>query len=316
MASATGLLDQRTCAWDPELLAVSSITTDQLSPIGETKAVFAGLRPEFAGRWPELRAVPWVPALGDGACSNLGAGCASRSRLALMIGTSGALRALWRTEAVSFPWGVWCYRADHQRVVLGGALNDGGSLVAWLSQSLRLPTLPEAEAAVGALEPDAHGLTILPFWAGERSPNWADDARGAILGLRLSTTPVEVLRAALEAIALRFRQIDLVLRQVVPEAREVIATGGALLRSPVWLQILADALGRPLATSLEPEASSRGAALFALEVLGWLPAGIEAVAPPIGRVYEPVSAHTARYQAAAARQARLYEGLITRSAQD
>ena len=180
----------------------------------------------------------------------------------------------------------------------------------------RPPAGPEIEAAVGALEPDAHGLTILPFWAGERSPGWGDDARGAIVGLRLSTTPVEIRRAVLEAIALRFLAIDGALRKAVPGAQAVIATGGALLGSPVWLQILADALGRPVLASLEPEASSRGVALLAAEALGWLPSGLEALSPPVGPVYEPRPAYTERYQAAAARQAHFYEALITDSAAD
>ena len=57
------------------------------------------------------------------------------------------------------------------------------------------------------LEPDAHGLTVLPFWAGERSPGWSTEARGAILGLTQRTQPIEILRAAMEAIAYRFALI-------------------------------------------------------------------------------------------------------------
>ena len=253
--------------------------------------------------------VPWLLPVGDGACSNIGAGCTTRERMALMVGTSGALRVLWRTEQVSIPWGAWCYRADRQRVVVGGALNDGGSLLDWLRETLRLPAVEEAESALAALEPDAHGLTLLPLWAGERSPGWAADARGAIVGLRLHTSPLEILRAALEAVALSFARIETIVRRAVPEVGEVIATGGALLNSPAWLQIMADVLGHPVLASAEPEASSRGAALLALEALGALPAGIEALPAPIGRVYEPVSAHTERYRAAAERQARLYAGL-------
>jgi gluconokinase len=311
MASGTGLLNQHTCDWDDGVLAALPIERDQLSPIGKSKvqAPRSNAGP-WTDRWPTLRDVPWLPAVGDGACSNIGAGCTTRERLALMVGTSGALRALWRAESFTIPWGVWGYRADARRVVMGGALNDGGSLLDWLRETLRLPPLEEAERRVGALEPDAHGLTVLPLWAGERSPGWASDARGAIAGLRLHTTSLEMLRAALEAVALYFARIEAILGRAVPEAREVIATGGALLHSPAWLQIMADVLGRPVLASAEPEASSRGAALLALEALGALPDGIEALVPETERVYQPVSAHTERYRAAAERQARLYEALV------
>jgi gluconokinase len=167
--------------------------------------------------------------------------------------------------------------------------------------------LARLEREVAALEPDGHGLTLLPLWAGERSPGWASDARGAIVGLRLHTGPAEIWRAALEAIALYFGRLHAILQAVVPEAREVIATGGALLPSPTWMQIMADVLGRPVLASAEPEASSRGAALLAFEALGALPGGIESLSPATARTYEPIPAHVERYRAAAERQARLYD---------
>ena len=319
MASGTGLLDQHTRTWDAGLLAALPLNPAQLSPLvadpGSSDGRPAGsavLGAPYAARWPALARAAWLPAVGDGACSNLGAGCATRERLALMIGTSGAVRALWQAPDLEIPWGTWCYRADGQRFVVGGAMNDGGSLLGWLRETLRLPPLEQAEAAVGALKPDGHGLTVLPLWAGERSPGWAADARGALVGLRLHTSPVEILRAALEAVALYLGRITGLVRRAVPEAREVVATGGALLHSPAWLQIVADVLDQPVLVSSEPEASSRGAALLALEALGALPGGLEALEPAVERVYEPIPAHVARYRAAAERQARLYELLVER----
>ncbi len=312
MASGTGLLNQHTRTWDEPLLRHLPLRREQLSPLRPLDQPFEGLGAPFAARWPWLSRVPWLPAVGDGATSNLGAGCATRERYALMVGTSGAERVVWRADAFQVPWGLWSYRVDDQRVVLGGALNDGGSLFAWLRGALRLPPVRAAEQALARLEPDSHGLTILPFWAGERSPGWAADARGAIVGLGLHTQPVEILRAALEAVALRFLHIDTRLRQAAPEGRQIVATGGALLRSPTWMQIMADVLGRPVLASTELQASSRGAALLALEVLGRLPKPLEEVQPAGRRVYDPIPAHTERFRAAADRQQRLYELLVPR----
>jgi gluconokinase len=329
IASGTGLFNQHTCDWDEELLAALPIRPDQLSPISDTVWAAPGRagatdasrqrtsrsssQTSALDSWPALREARWLLAVGDGACSNLGAGCATRERLALMVGTSGALRVLWRTQEVTIPWGAWCYRADRQRILVGGALNDGGSLIDWLQAAFRLAAPNEAERQVASVEPDAHGLTVLPFWGGERSPGWAADARGAILGLRLHTSPIEILRAGLEAVAISFRGLESIVRQAVPGAREVVATGGALLRSPAWLQIMADVLGQPVLASAEPEASSRGAALLALEALGSLPADIEALPLSVERVYEPNPTHTERYRAAAERQARLYHLLVSQA---
>lgn len=228
-----------------------------------------------------------------------------------MIGTSGAERAVWSPPGeFSVPWGVWCYRVDERRVVMGGALNDGGSLHDWLRGALQLPDPGSTEAELAAIEPDSHGLTVLPFWGGERSTGWADDARGAIMGLRLHTRPIDMLRASMEAVALRFGEIDRLLLQAQPDGKDVIATGGALLHSAAWMQILADVLGRSVQASAELEASSRGAGLLALETVGLLQRPIESLTPEVTTRFDPVPAHTERYRAAAERQRRLYDAVL------
>jgi gluconokinase len=228
-----------------------------------------------------------------------------------MIGTSGAERVVFcPPPRLEIPQGTWCYRVDEARAVMGGALNDGGSLFEWLRGALKLPSVRAAEAEVAKLEPDAHGLSVLPFWGGERSPNYADDARGAIVGLRLHTTPIEILRACMEAVALRFGELDRRLLQAMPNGADVIATGGALLHSPAWMQIVADVLGRPVLASSEREASSRGAALLALDALDRLDRPLERFVPRTRARFTPNPYHTERYRAAAERQRRLYDAVV------
>ncbi|MDP8922733.1 MAG: gluconokinase, partial [Chloroflexota bacterium] len=240
MASGTGLFDQNRRDWDPGVLRAVGVSTEQLSPLSDQDAAQCGLAGEYAERWPLLKDVPWFPAAGDGALSNVGSGCVTRERMALMIGTSGALRVAWPASETEIPWGAWCYRVDGRRFVMGGALTNGGNLYAWLRDTLKLPSIAETERRVARMEPDAHGLTVLPFLAGERAPGYAPDARAAILGMTLATRPIDVIRAGLEAIALRFALLHGIVSRVVPEAREVVATGGALLSSPARSQMVAD----------------------------------------------------------------------------
>src|SRR6185436_17883458 len=145
-----------------------------------------------AGRWPALARTPWFPALGDGACSNVGAGCTGPVRAALLVGNSGALRVVVPDRPMAPPAGLWCYRVDRRRRVLGGSLSNGGSVYAWLRETLALGDPDRIEAEVAALPPDGHGLTLLPFLAGERSPGWVAQARAAISGLSLATRPIEI----------------------------------------------------------------------------------------------------------------------------
>ena len=62
-----------------------------------------------------------------------------KSKAALMIGTSGAMRVAYRGDVpAKIPSGLWCYRIDRKRVIMGGALSDGGGLYQWLKENLRL----------------------------------------------------------------------------------------------------------------------------------------------------------------------------------
>jgi gluconokinase len=309
MASGTGLFDQWTRRWDVGILEVLDLDPAQLGPIVDLDRPFRGLRSEFARRWPALARVPWLPALGDGACSNVGAGCTTPSRAALMVGTSGAMRVCLEAESTAIPEGLWCYRVDGRRLLLGGSLSNGGSLYAWLAETLRLPPAEQVERELQAMAPDAHGLTVLPFLAGERSLGWVAAARAAVVGLSLATQPLDVLRAGLETVAYRFALIHERLREACPDLREIVATGGALLASPAWMGIMADALGVPLTPSTEPEGSSRGAALLASEALGLIPS-LEAAPARTGPVIQADPARHARHRVGLARHRALYDLLI------
>jgi len=306
MASGTGLLDQNRLQWDLETLEVLPIEEAQLSSISDEPR--SGLAGEWAERWPALRETPWVPAAGDGACSNVGSGCTGSDRLAIMVGTSGAMRVLWKAESVEIPDGPWCYRASPEHYVMGGALSDGGNLVEWLRHTLRLPDAEETERLLSEMEPDSHGLTFLPLLAGERGPGWADRANGTVSGLSMSSKPIEILRAAMEAVAFRFAIIAEMLESASPGEKEVVASGGGLLHSPTWTRIMADTLGRPVTLSGVQEASSRGAALIALEALGG--PEIEAVRAPLGETFEPDPDSHETYRKALERQRRLYDSVL------
>lgn len=306
MASGTGLLDQHRADWDAPLLAHLGLARDSLPDLIDRDEALPPLRDEWARRWPALAGAAWFPAVGDGACNNLGSGCVTPGRLALSVGTSGVMRVVIRASSVAIPPKVWCYRLDRERYILGGALSNGGVVADWLRGTLQLP--PDAAARVATLPPDGHGLTILPFWAGQRTPDWDPRATAAILGLTLETEPLAILRAGLETVALRFALVHDLLRPLVTDPHEVVISGGALGHWPVWPQIIADALGHPLVASAEPEASARGAALVALLGLGAIEAP-EAAPVALGRTYAPDARAHAIYRAARARLERLHDTL-------
>jgi len=308
MASATGIFNQQDCDWDWDFVAEIGISPDMLPEV--KTQTNAPLSEVFAERWPALAEARLVSVVGDGAANNIGAGCSTKDKIALMVGTSGAMRVVFAGEPPEkLAPGLWSYRACQRRVAVGGALSDGGGLVQWIIESLNLAEdRASLQQEIAALEPDSHGLTVLPFWSGERSTGWLAEARGGIFGLKQQTTPVEIARAVLESIAYRFALIARALDRIAPNAM-IAASGNALRSSPAWLQIIADVLGRPLMLGGAAEASSRGAALLALEAVGKI-ANIEEDLFAVDEVFEPDMTRHARYSRGLARQEELYEKIF------
>jgi gluconokinase len=300
LASGTGLLDMRACRWDPQLLEAVGAAPEGLSELSD--APVTGLSGPHSSRWPGLARVPWFPAASDAACSSLGSGCQAAGTVAAMIGTSGAMRVVLPSCPSPVPQGLWCYRLDRRRLLLGGVVGNAGNLRRWMADSLALGlSALQADAAILGRGPGVHGLTVLPFFTGERSTGWNPHARAAITGMSLSTTPLDILQAGMEAVAYRLAAIFDLLRQVTPEPTRIVASGGALVRSRAWTQILADVLERPVTRSLAAEASSRGAALLALEGLG---RKVEP-SPEFGETVGPRQEHAAAHRSARARQEKL-----------
>lgn len=279
MASGTGLLDLHAQAWDEGLLTLLGVDPERLPEIGD--AALEG----------------WYPAVIDGACSNVGVGCVTRDRAALMVGTSGALRIVYESEQPQPKPGLFLYRLDERRIVEGGALSDGGNLHEWLER-----TLESTDGHLAGRDPESHGLTFVTLLGGERSPGWHPHARGALHGLTLDTTPLDLRQAGLEGVAFRFAAVA----ELMPDVEEIVVTGGALLRNEAWVQIVADALGRHVTVSAVKEASLRGAAVLTLERLGR-----SSPPAPLGRVVEPRTDRADVYRTARERQQWLYDAVTS-----
>ncbi|MGD9630130.1 MAG: gluconokinase [Pyrinomonadaceae bacterium] len=264
IASGTGIFNLRESSWDEKMLRFLRIKRSQLPRIESDSYTFR-LNAKFAKRWPRLAGAKWFLPVADGAANNIGSGCMTSDTAALMVGTSGAMRVVLETPPKHIPDGLWCYRVDHRRAVLGGALSDGGGLLDWLRANLNLPK--NAESIIAKRLPEKSSVTVEPFFAGERSTGYDENARGAILGLTMANNAVDIYQAAMAAIAGRFAEIFRQIETATP-VHKIVASGGALHNSPVFTHIIADALNREITVSSTPEASMRGAVLLALETIG------------------------------------------------
>src|SRR5207302_9216060 len=199
--------------------------------------------------------------------------------------------------------GGWTYRLDARRVVAGGALSNGGNVIAWLAR-----TFPQVDLAKLWRSSSALGLIALPLLAGDRTPSWNDAARGALAGIGLTTTAEDIARAMLEGVAFRAARVWRLVDAALPGIATVVATGGTLLRLPWLMQLFADALDRPLVMSGAGEGSARGAALAALERIGMI-RDLRAARSPLRRTFRPRPDAHPRLVAGMDRQRKLGDAL-------
>lgn len=264
MATGTGLFNPARIGWDAALLEHFGVAPGQFRPLADEPSVVGG---KLADEFSELRGVPWFPGIGDGAASNLGSGATRPGLAAINVGTSAALRVMREGREARAPFGLFCYRVDARRYLVGGAVSNAGNLRAWCLRELKLPEDDVIEEQLAARPGPAPGLTVLPFWTAERAPSWNEDDRGAIHGLTQHTSAIDLLQAITEATYHRIARIaELVLANEKRAPRFIVS--GGIQKSPASLQRLADVLGHAVYPNDEPEASIRGAAIYVLEKLG------------------------------------------------
>jgi gluconokinase len=306
-AAWTGLLDRRTGRWDPGMLRAAGVRADQLSQVRDPDQPLTDVDPGVGTRWPVLADARWFAPVTDGFASNLGTGADDETTAAVAAATSGAVRVLVHAVPEHVPPGLWCYRVDARRSLLGGALNDVGRVVSWLQDTVQLGDADLDRLLAAA--PERGTPLVLPYLSGERSTGWAASARAVVSGVSTATDGAALFRGAMEGVALSYGRIADQLRAVAGDPRRIVASGRVTQDLPSWLQLLADVLGAPVEPVTMKRATLHGTALHALEVL----APDTARAPVrTGPTLHPVAAHHDHHRDRAQQYDELYRAVIGR----
>ncbi|MCM4077675.1 gluconokinase [Paractinoplanes hotanensis] len=307
IASGTGLYDIHERRWDPEALDIAGVTAGQLAEVLPTTTVLK-LRPGVARAAGLDPATPLVIGAADGPLANLGVGATPAGVAAVSLGTSGALRTVVDRPTADRAGRLFCYALTEDRWVIGGAVNNAGSVVRWAGQSFAAGFERPGAEGEDADERDAallveaqgvaagsDGLLCLPYLLGERAPWWKPGLRGAYLGLRREHGRAHLVRSAVEGVC---QQLALVRDSFTAEGiavTEVRATGGAVA-SELWVGVLAAALDVPVAVADTPEGTALGACLLARHALGELPDLDQAASlVPLGEPTRPDPANAHLY---------------------
>lgn len=265
-----GMLNRRTGRYVPELLSATGVSVEALGTPRDPNHTVSLQGTELAAQLPQLADAVWVPVVGDGLSANLGIGALGEDTWGISTATSGAIRVLLSSEVEKLPSGLWAYRVDQGRTLVGSAMSDAGRVLSFVTDTFRLPVIPAdlGDDPLLTNAPTAHTPLVVPFLSGERGTKWRDDIRAAFSHVGASTTPNDFLRGALEGVALSYRRIAEHMRQAGGDPGRIVLSGGMTSTIPGWLHILADALGEEINHVAISRSTMRGTALLALEQLG------------------------------------------------
>lgn len=307
-AAWSGLLNRHTGDWDDQMLEVSGISRDMLSPIAKpTEPLYP--KSDYVDRhWPSLTSVPWFPCIPDGLASSLGAGVSGPEVPVASFSTSGAMRVIVPGVPESIPQGLWCYRIDDERSIVGGALNDVGRMVTWMENVFQLPDLDRRHELLMA-DPDAATPLVLPFLTGERATGWASDARAVLRDVAYAEGPEDIYRGCLEGVALSYVRLAREVVKVAGNPDRLRASGRVANNIPGLVQIVADASGLPVEPIDIKRSTLHGTALFALEVIA---PSVTKQEVPLREVHEPHEDRAPYYAERLRRFEDLYDATITR----
>jgi len=221
--------------------------------------------------------------------------------LMLMYGTTMFL-VNTISERITIPelWGtVGAFEGTRN---LAGGMATSGAITGWLRALVGSPDYPTLLAEAAASGAGAHGLLMLPYFAGERTPVADPDARGIIAGLTVEHTRGDLYRAALEATALGVRHNVEAIRAAGGTIERVVAVGGGT-QGDLWLQVVSDVTGLIQEVRAVTIGASYGAAFLAARATG--AADIDTWNPVVRRV-EPDASLAAGYDELYALYRELY----------
>lgn len=264
-AAGTLMLDLASRDWSEEILSTFSVSADWLPRTHEGPEITGRIDARGAAETGLAEGTPVVGGAGDQAAQAVGVGAVGRGDVAVTIGTSGVVFCSTPHPQVdrSGRLQAFCHALPGTWHLMGVMLSAAGSL-RWLrdtvapSESFDTLVKPAASVPVGS-----NGLLFLPYLTGERMPYPDPRMRGAFVGLTSRHSRAHLVRAVMEGVSFGLcdglRLLEASCGSSIAEVR--VSGGGA--RSPVWCQILADALAVDVLTVSSREGAAFGAALLA-----------------------------------------------------
>ncbi len=262
-AAVTGLVGPPDYTWDATVLEQLGLRREQLATIVSSV--------DHHGTVDALGGLPITALLGDQPASLLGQ-CLVDRGAKITFGTGAMLDLVGGVTAptamVRYPSGCFpvVVRSQDGQLTWGveGIVLSAGAALDGLRDGLGLfAHVSEVEALAGSVA-TSQGVWFVPASVGLGTPFWDFGARSGFFGLTQGTTRAHLVRAVLEGIAHRGADLVEAAEVETGEAISEVRVDGGMSANAVFLQALADALGRPVEVGKEREATTRGIGLLAL----------------------------------------------------
>jgi xylulokinase len=322
-ALEAGFVDVTTNLLDDHLIAFAHAPRAAVPPISQSHSILGQITKAAASATGLAEGTPVIGGAADLIASALGAGLTEPGDVLLKFG--GSVDVLIAThKAAPDPRMFLDYHLMPGLYVPNGCMSTGGSGLNWFAQTFAAAQSLEADrtgkrvhqildSMAATCPPGSNGLTVLPYFLGEKTPIHNAEARGVFEGLTFSHTLAHMWRALLEAYAYAIVHHVEVLKDMGHRTeRFIVSDGGS--SSSVWMQIVANALQKPLQSLTGHPGSCLGAAWAAAIGVG-LSSDWSGVSKFVsnGRIYEPEQSTAPVYQDGYRRYRELYERLSTRS---
>lgn len=245
-SSGTLWLDVEKREWSTDMLLATDLNIEQMPKLYEGSDITGYLTKEIADLWG-MKQVPVVAGAGDNAAGAAGIGVINPNEAFLSLGTSGVYFVANEKYRPNPAGAVhaFCHclpNTWHQMsVVLSAA-----SCLSWVTELTNFKdekTLLNDVAKLDFTKPN--NVIFLPYLSGERTPHNNPNAQGVFFGMDHSTTSAVLARAVLEGVAFAFADAQQVLLDAGTSIGQVSVIGGGA-KSPLWGEILASVLERPL----------------------------------------------------------------------
>jgi xylulokinase len=316
-ASGTGLFDVEHRTWSTELLGKIDVDPSLLPDVVESIEQTGALADDLCAAWGLPAGTPVFGGGGDAVIQTTAMGLIEEGSAGFTIGTAGIV-AGGLSRCPDNPEGrvqVGAGNEPGRWHIMGVSLSAGGAFQ-WLRDALtplndsQKVTFERLISLAKGVEPGAGGVMFLPYLLGERSPYVAPDASASLVGLSQMHNVGHISRAVLEGVLMNLREILEVCVDAGLQTDQIIASGGAT-KERLWLQLLADVLGREVVTVTgASEGGAYGAALAAGVGAGVWPDLASALgAVQVERTFTPDPESVERYDTVFAAHRRLHDAL-------